>query len=446
MSSLHVGVFWLVLLAATAVTASGEKRQFFTQKIDHFGNVSGTYQQMFTVNESYVDAKATSGVPTFIFLGGEAALQFFEFQEVSALHWAAAVKARYIALEHRYYGVSMPTPDWSTTPLVQLLSVEQALADAAAFIEAMVAQDTAKRYGKWVVFGCSYSGSLSAWFRTKYPNLVVASVAPSGPVLAQIDYASFLPHFAAAATPACTAAARTATQAIQALFRNGQHAYVAKVFNSCSDLSNRTDQLFFEHQVGTALGSANQFNNPDENWPLNTTCASLLSTASPIVGFAQAIGAGNGGQSCNDYTVAGFQTLMRNPANGDRAWWAQKCTEFGFFKSSHAAGGIFFDDVTVDVISSLCEVIFDIKGMMPDVAAFNARWGAKQLNGTNILFTNGNMDPWSLLSITVPEGTVDAITYDAGHCATMTVPTALDPPSLTAARAYVLSFLQKALQ
>jgi hypothetical protein len=46
----------------------------------------------------------------------------------------------------------------------------------------------------------------------------------------------------------------------------------------------------------------------------------------------------------------------------------------------------------------------------------------------------------------VPEGTVDAITYDAGHCATMTVPTALDPPSLTAARAYVLSFLQKALQ
>lgn len=436
-----IAFFCFVALAVGAA----DKNQWYDQAVDHFGNVSGTFKQKFTINEAYVSNATTSGVPTFIFLGGEAPLEFFEFQEISAEHWASVVGARYIRLEHRYYGESMPTPQWDTASLVQLLSVEQALADAAAFILWVKAQDTAKRFGDWVVFGCSYSGSLSAWFRTKYPNLVVASVAPSGPVVAQIDYASFLPHFAAAAPPACVAAARAATQAIQVLFRNGQHQYVAKLFNSCSSLANRTDQLFFEHQVGTTVGSANQFNNPDEGWPLNATCALLTGAASPLVGFALATNGSNGGASCNDFTLAGFQATMRDPTNSNRAWWSQKCTQFGFFKTSAVKGGVFFDDVTVDVIASLCEVIFDIKGMSPDVAGFNQRWGGKQLNGSNILFTNGVMDPWSLLSITTPEGNVDAVTYDAGHCATMTVPTALDPPSLTAARATVLAFLKKNL-
>ena len=36
---------------------------------------------------------------------------------------------------------------------------------------------------------------------------------------------------------------------------------------------------------------------------------------------------------------------------------------------------------------------------------------------------------------------VQAVTYEAGHCAPMTTPTANDPPSLKAARQKVESFL-----
>jgi len=264
-------------------------------------------------------------------------------------------------------------------------------------------------------------------------------------VLAQFDYTSYLAHFASVAPPACVAAAQRATQDIELLFKLGQHGYVAKIFNACSSLDNRADQLFFEHQVGTDLGSADQFQNPDEDWPLNATCALLTSAASPIVGFANAIGASNGGQGCTDYTIAGFQATMRDVTNANRAWWSQKCTQFAFFKSSYATtenpNPVFFDDVTVDVISSLCEVIFDIKGMTPDVNGLNKRWGGKTLNGTNIMFTNGHADPWSLLSVTTPTPGVQAVTYEAGHCAPMTVPTSLDPPSLTQARATVKAFL-----
>lgn len=52
------------------------------------------------------------------------------------------------------------------------LNSEQALADLAAFRNAM-----AKKFNltssKWISFGGSYPGSLSAWFRLKYPHLVV---------------------------------------------------------------------------------------------------------------------------------------------------------------------------------------------------------------------------------------------------------------------------------
>ena len=54
---------------------------------------------------------------------------------------------------------------------LRYLNSEQALADLATFRNAMTKKFNLTS-SKWISFGGSYPGSLSAWFRLKYPHLV----------------------------------------------------------------------------------------------------------------------------------------------------------------------------------------------------------------------------------------------------------------------------------
>lgn len=75
------------------------------------------------------------------------------------------------------------------TSNLMYLTIEQALADLGTFINT-ISNDN-KQFllnAKWVVFGGSYSGSLAAWLRMKYPQLVHAAVSSSSPLMAKIDY------------------------------------------------------------------------------------------------------------------------------------------------------------------------------------------------------------------------------------------------------------------
>jgi len=64
------------------------------------------------------------------------------------------------------------------------LSIKQALADVAAFIKT---KSQKYQNSKWVLFGGSYPGSLAAWARITYPNLVYAAVSSSSVIKTRID-------------------------------------------------------------------------------------------------------------------------------------------------------------------------------------------------------------------------------------------------------------------
>ena len=58
------------------------------------------------------------------------------------------------------------------------------------------------------------------------------------------------------------------------------------------------------------------------------------------------------------------------------------------------------------------------------------------------MFSNGLFDPWHLLSINENNDFgVQAVTYSAGHCATMTASYPDDPQSLIEARVVMEKFL-----
>jgi hypothetical protein len=53
----------------------------------------------------------------------------------------------------------------------------------------------------WFVFGGSYAGALSAWFRLKFPHLTCGSLASSGVVLAVHNFTDFDKQVCAYAEP-----------------------------------------------------------------------------------------------------------------------------------------------------------------------------------------------------------------------------------------------------
>ena len=107
------------------------------------------------------------------------------------------------------------------------------------------------------------------------------------------------------------------------------------------------------------------------------------------------------------------------------AWLYQICTEVGFYQVHNPQS-------TESVMSPLINEAFsneycDLKvHQRPDVAATNAKYYAPLAQGlaSNILFVNGELDPWSVLSFvdkeTLPKGLSAHVVAKGSHCTDLT--------------------------
>ena len=94
------------------------------------------WNQRYFVNDTYFNRGSKS--PVFLCVGGEGpALEptvvIGDVHCSDMIHLAAEVGAMVVAVEHRYYGSSLPVSDFTTENL-RYLSSKQALADLARFI------------------------------------------------------------------------------------------------------------------------------------------------------------------------------------------------------------------------------------------------------------------------------------------------------------------------
>ena len=147
--------------------------KWFMNMKDHFNKKdTSTYRQRYWESDQYWD---TIG-PIFLYLCGNERCGVPN-ENMAPFEIGKEFNAKFMVLEHRFYGDSQPTTDWSTRSLA-LLSYQQALADVAVFVDKMKTTPDQKV----VVIGGGYAGGLAAWFRSRFPQHATAAWASSAMV------------------------------------------------------------------------------------------------------------------------------------------------------------------------------------------------------------------------------------------------------------------------
>ncbi|VDP09961.1 unnamed protein product, partial [Heligmosomoides polygyrus] len=136
------------------------------------------------------------------------------------------------------------------TEALKLLTIDQALEDIKEFMKQMNEKYFKGTNTKWVTFGGSYPGSLSAFFRETYPDLTIGAVSTSSAVNVFVDYygtspCSFLRYLQnaeenyRAQNVSCAASIATAFRSMQTNFYNGAGGrQLLKNIFSCQEGSN----------------------------------------------------------------------------------------------------------------------------------------------------------------------------------------------------------------
>lgn len=142
-------------------------------------------------------------------------------------------------MEHRFYGESIPNGN-ALTENYKYLSVQQALADLASFTDFYKTLVPETKAASWFVFGGSYPGALSSWYRASYPEYSVGSLSSSGVVNCIIDYHDFDMSVRAAAGNECGNNIKRIQNAFQRTIEGSAKGfqYALSLFNCEKDMSH----------------------------------------------------------------------------------------------------------------------------------------------------------------------------------------------------------------
>jgi len=365
-----------------------------------------------------------------------------------------------VVVEHRFYGDSIPNGSMNSSNL-KLLTVDQALADYAAFIDWYSAEERLPKGTKWFIFGGSYPGALASWFRIAYPDKSVGSLSSSGVVNAIFDFVMFDVSITRAIGPRCAEAHRAITTAFESfvLARGADEAF-AKALLGCRP--GMLDGDFF-YMLADALAMMVQYSSK------SILCSNITGldyesvTAKAIMENAAALikdswGA-HFGTSCFYDTAC-----ISDPTNGpnDRAWRWQKCYELAYLQSAPLPNQL--EDgqplpkplrsslVNMSYMVGQCYAMFGefnaIRGAIEESAAkINAQFGGPQPKARKVFYSNFADDPWMEASVMPPRDVDDEQPYEAalcddcGHCMDLHTPRSSDPVELQQVRARFTKYL-----
>lgn len=387
----EMGSPWVGMDAVNGLTSGT-----FNQKIDPSNpQDTRTFAQRYFVNSTYASGP---NAPVFYYICGEAVCSS---PNGAALSYARNYHGYVVALEHRYYGTSQPFPTLSAANL-KYLKTEYALADLATFEN--FAQSQLGLKGKWISIGGSYSGSLSAYYRLRYPTMVVGALASSGPVQARDNFEAYDWVVNDRAGPQCANAIRGVVAKLENAMRSDANAFAAiKHQFQCDNVSDPVDFLYI---VADMAAAAVQYGMKDE------FCSALINGAADPVGAYANAGISAFARLGETPEEDSFMAARNeDPATyasgvGMRQWLYQSCTEYGYFQNAYhdPSQSTRSAMINPDFHHRVCQELFGVPAL--DTSKITRYFYQPLLNPstTRILFTNGSIDPWATLSISQENG------------------------------------------
>jgi len=418
------------------------------QKLDHFNTGDTRYfYQRYYVSTRYWSSSAG---PVFVYVGGEDELVSGYLAGGEIVELAKKYKALLLGLEHRFYGKSMPT-DGMKLENIKYLSSRQALQDLKNFHLYISNQYRLTSYNKWVLHGGSYPGALSAWGRSKLPNLIHASVASSAPLLATVDFPQYMEVVAASlAAPEvggsalCRDSVKEGFQTIETLIESKQFDKLKNDFVSCKGISSPNDTAQFVEDLAGVFTFVVQYNDENSWMDIRKVCGYMTNTAKSSYERLRDVNSEYMRQTqlqCIGNSYQGYIASLKwdqvDPTGyaNARQWYYQTCTEFGYYQSCEKETTcVFSTRITVSLMINICQEVFDIppEQVYKNVASTNEYYGGKSLGVSRIVFPNGSIDPWHVLSILKNQTSGEVAVFMKGiaHCGNMNPSEPNDPISL----------------
>ena len=452
---------------------------YFKQKLDHFNFAPPTNEVPRHFQQRYyvcLEQQWNPGQPIFFYTGNEANVDLFV--NMSGIMWenAAQFGAMLVFAEHRYFGKSLPFPGevMPAPPKINFLQTDQALADFSTLIDWLKLSRNSSSSAV-IGFGGSYGGMLCSWLRIKYPSALDGCIAGSAPI---VNFESMTPPFnfnsfaqtetfdastAGGANDMCKQNIHQAWVDMQTLGTSiAGRAQIGAAFRLCEPLNTMNDVWNLMNYAENSFGNMAMSSYPYPSaylllggkgvlpaYPMRVACDFMSKNFSAaydrLAGLRDAIGVYYNNTKdvmcLNPNSTVNFATEVV-----DYLWGYLSCTTMFMPDGQDGVNDMFWNSPwNHDEEVSACQQQWN--GVTPQADWVQINYGGYGVStwGSNIVFSNGQLDPWhggGILTATAPRITTVLIP-DVGHHIDLMFSNPKDTDAIRAARAIEVEMIGK---
>ena len=377
--------------------------KWFDQDIDHFTFLNNTtFKQRYLVDKSHWKP----GSVIFFFCGNEANIEYLA--KTMGLLWEIAPEfnAMLVFAEQRYQGRSLPfgLKSLSKPQYTGYLTSTQVLADYAKLINFIKSDITGAKDSPVVAFGGSLGGQYAAWLRMKYPSVIAGAIASSAPIFQfSIDcgtqYSLVTKAFERDGGLECVEVIRRSWNVLEKLGLSEKgRAIISKTFSLCEPL--KTFENVYQLRDKLALSylflAMENYPHPTASkpaWPIKAVCNNIKDVKRNdrelLTDLANGLSV--------YFNRSKSLKCLHLPKNGKEflgSWNYQSCTEMLYPLCSDGVHDMYYKSSwDINGMAKICEKTWGVK---PDTSRIKLQYGDHDISEhSNIVFTNGDMDPWA---------------------------------------------------